>query len=54
LVPAAPRGASYLDFAAFTLLAALGTAFGAWRFTRAAAVPAKAPELERSLAYESP
>lgn len=54
LVPAAPRGASSLDFAAFTLLGALGTAFGAWRFTRAAAVPAKAPELERSLAYESP
>lgn len=53
LAPAAPRGASYLDGAPFLLLTAVAGLVGIWRFERAAKVPLRAPELERSLAYES-
>lgn len=54
LAPAAPRGANYLDGAPFLLLTALAGLLGLWRFERVEKVPSKAPELERSLAYESP
>ncbi len=54
LGPAAARGANPLDLGPFLLLAALATALGLWRFRRAPSVPNQAPELARSLAYDSP
>jgi hypothetical protein len=54
LMPAAPRAPVLFDIAPFLGISALLTAFGVLRFRRLPAVPAHAPELDQSIAYESP
>lgn len=54
LAPAGRRGVSPLDWAPFLFVGALAAILAVWRFGRAPAVPTTSPELQRSLAYESP
>jgi hypothetical protein len=54
VVPSSSPAASWLDAGPFLFMAGLSTLFSHARFSRANAVPARDPELARSLAYESP